>query len=76
MVPEKPGICSILQNSIMSDINLPFSLLHHFSTYEVLFEEINDSKIGLSFDAKAVDNIFLYKFSKEVGLKFLITCLS
>ena len=37
---------SLLQISVMSDINPPLSLMGGFSTYAVWFEEILDGKIG------------------------------
>ena len=40
------GIFSLLQISMMSDINPPISLMGGFSTYAVWFEEIIDGKIG------------------------------
>ena len=43
---KNPGIFSLLQISMMSDINPPLSLMGGFSTYAVWLEEIIDGKIG------------------------------
>ena len=69
MVIKNPGIFSLPQISMVSDINLPLSLMHRFSTYAVWFKEIIDGKIGLSFAAKAFDKIFLLTLSSEVGIQ-------
>ena len=71
IVTKNPGIFSLPQISMMSDINLPLSLMHRFSTYAVSFEEIMDGKIGLSFAAKTFDNIFVSALSSQIGLQSL-----
>ena len=71
IVTKNPGIFSLTQISLMSDTSPPLSLMHCFSTYAVWFEEIIDGKMGLSFAAKAFDNIFVSTLSSQIGPQFL-----
>ena len=72
---KKPGIFSLPQISMISDINLPLSLMHLFPTYAVWFGEIIDGKIGLSSAAKVLEFIFVSILSKEIGLQFFMYLL-
>ena len=74
--PKKPSNFFILEISVTSDINLPFSPICLFLKCAVCCKDIKSVRIFYNFSERAFDIIFRSAFNKDMGLQFCTNLLS